>query len=77
MVPLRDGGGWLFAFNVEKEDSPAKKYPRETLELLWALLPDDASQWRFEIDKILPLLEESSDTRGDPRLSEIRRRLAR
>lgn len=77
MVPLREGGGWLFAFNAEEEDSPAKKYPRETLELLWAVLPDDASQWWFEIDEILPLLEESSDTSGDPRLSEIRRRLAR
>lgn len=77
LVPLRDGGGWLFEFNVEGEDSPAKKYPREALELLWAVLPDDASQWWFEIDKILPVLENSSDTRGDPRLSEIRRRLAR
>lgn len=77
LVPLRDGGGWLFEFNAEGENSPAKRYPRESLELLWAVLPDDASQWWFEIDKILLVLESSSDTRGDPRLSEIRRRLER
>ncbi|WP_207101429.1 hypothetical protein [Paracoccus shandongensis] len=77
LAPLRNGGGWLFAFQVEETDGLVKKYPQEALELLWVLLPDDASQWWFEIDKILSLLEVSSDTRGDPRLSEIRRRLAR
>lgn len=76
LVPLRDGDGWVFLFSADEADMPVKKYPRETLDLLWSVLPEGAFRWGRELEMLLPLLEGDPRTGNDPRLSEIRRRLA-
>jgi hypothetical protein len=44
------------------------------LELLWAILAEDARQWPYKIEEVIDLLEAAIETRADPRLSELRRR---
>jgi hypothetical protein len=76
LVPVR--GGFLRGFMIDSdiENHPAKLYPTSMLELLWTVLAEDAMLWPYKIDDILAILESAPETRGDPRLSELRRRRA-
>jgi hypothetical protein len=56
------------------EHHPALEYPAAMLDLLWAVLAEDATQWPYKVEDILDLLSEAPATRADPRLSELRRR---
>jgi hypothetical protein len=76
LVPVR--GGMLRGFMLHSiaDDHPAIVYPSAMLDLLWAILAEDAALWPLKIDDILDVLSETLETRADPRLSELRRRRA-
>jgi hypothetical protein len=38
------------------------------LDVLWAILAEDATLWPYKIEKVLDLLAEARETRADPRL---------
>jgi hypothetical protein len=58
-------------------NQPVDRFPRATLDLLWAVLAEDPRQWPYRIEDVLARLAEMEETRGDPRLSELRRRRER
>jgi hypothetical protein len=74
LVPVR--GGMLRGFMLREgaEHHPALEYPAAMLDLLWAVLAEDATQWPYKVEDMLDLLSEAPATRADPRLSELRRR---
>lgn len=74
LVPVRGGMLRGFMLRSEAEDHPATIYPVAMLDLLWAILADDATVWPYKIEDILDVLSETAATRADPRLSELRRR---
>jgi len=59
------------------EHHPTRRYPRTTLDLLWAVLAEDPLQWPYKIEDVLDDLATAPETSGDPRLSELRRRRER
>jgi hypothetical protein len=73
LVPVRGGTarGFILTTNAE---SPATAFPAATLNLLWAILAEDATRWPYKVEDILDILSEAPETRADPRLSELRRR---
>jgi hypothetical protein len=74
LVPVRGGMLRKFRLRSEENDHPARIYPAATLDLLWPVLAEDASLWPYKVTDLLDLLSEASETRTDPRLSELRRR---
>lgn len=77
LVPVR--GGMLLGSMLRSgtENHPALLYPAAMLDLLWAILAEDATLWPYNIEEVLDILAEAHETRADPRLSELRRRRAR
>ena len=63
-----------FMMQEKKEDHPARHYPTAMLDLLWAILAEDVSQWPYKVEEVFDLLAQAEETRADPRLSELRRR---
>lgn len=76
LVPVRGGVLDGFMLSSEVENHPALLYPSAMLDLLWAILAEDATVWPYKIEEVLDILAEASETRADPRLSELRRRRA-
>lgn len=76
LVPVRDTRLRGFMIRPEAENHPALIYPTAMLDLLWAILAEDATLWPYKIEEVLDVLAESRETRADPRLSELRRRRA-
>jgi hypothetical protein len=75
LVPVRNTP-LRFGFTSEATgDHPATAYPAATLDLLWAVLGEDASSWPHGIEKALELLAQAPETASDSRLSELRRRI--
>jgi hypothetical protein len=75
LVPVRNTS-LRFEFTGEATaDHPARAYPAATLDLLWAILGEDASSWPYRIDRALDLLAQAPETASDSRLSELRRRI--
>lgn len=62
--------------NLRKaKDSIVDRYPTQTLALLDAVLPDDATAWPYGIESVLELIEESDLTLSrDERLISLKRR---
>lgn len=56
---------------------PAYRYPAALLDLLWAVLGDDAQQWPYRIKDVLARPGENTVVGSDPRLAELRRRRQR
>jgi len=57
------------------EDNIVDLYPRQTLELLHAVLPDDVSAWPWDIQEILPKIGEADESlKVDPKLIELNRK---
>lgn len=56
------------------ESHGAMAHPRSLLDLLWAVLAEDPTLWPYKVEDILEVLSENEVTKGDPRLSELRRR---
>lgn len=76
LVPVRGGMLRGFMLRSEAENHPALIYPAAMLDLLWAILAEDATLWPYKIEEIFDVLAEAPETRADPRLSELRRRCA-
>lgn len=74
LVPVRGGMLRGFMLREGKDHHPASIYPAAMLDLLWAILAEDTTQWPYKIEEILDLLSEAPETRADSRLSELRRR---
>jgi hypothetical protein len=62
-------------FNRAGADHQARAYPAATLDLLWAVLAEEASSWPYQIGDALELLAQAPETASDARLTELRRRL--
>ena len=65
-----------FMLRSGAQNHPALIYPAALLDLLWAILAEDATLWPYKIEEVLDVLAETPETRADPRLSELRRRRA-
>jgi hypothetical protein len=77
LVPVRGGFSRITVADGAAENHPDQRYPAAMLDLLWAILAEDASQWPYKIEEVLDMLEAAPETRADPRLSELRRRRSR
>jgi hypothetical protein len=75
LVPVRNPSLRLESTGKAPGDHPASAYPAATLDLLWAILGEDASSWPYRIDRTLELLAQAPETASDLRLSELRRRI--
>jgi hypothetical protein len=75
LVPVRNTSLWFLSAGEATANHQATAYPAATLDLLWAILGEDASSWPYWIDRILELLAQAPETALDPRLSELRRRI--
>lgn len=70
-------GDKLFDIGLRRsDDRRITNYPDAILTMLHATLPDDAREWPYGVDQVVMELDGSEDLRGDPRLQELRRRLA-
>ena len=79
VVPLieKAEGEHLLLHELTKPDSVVDKYPKDTLALLYAILPTDISLWPYRIEEVLQKLElAASDLLTDPKLIEIKRQWA-
>ncbi len=76
LVPVRGGALRGLLLDTESAKQTAQTYPAAMLDLLWAILAEDATLWPYKIEEILDVLAEASETGADPRLSELRRRRA-
>ena len=76
LVPMRGGMLRGLMSRSETENHPALIYPVAMLDLLWAILAEDATLWPYMIEELLDALADAPETRADPRLSELRRRRA-
>ncbi|WP_342234919.1 hypothetical protein [Inquilinus sp. OTU3971] len=74
LVPVRSGMLRGFMLREEAENHLASTYPAAMLDLLWVILAEDTTLWPYKIEDVLDVLSDASETRGDPRLSELRRR---
>ncbi|MCB5411867.1 SIR2 family protein [Pseudogemmobacter faecipullorum] len=76
LVPVR--GGVLRGLQVHSgaENNLVTIYPAVMLNLLWAILAEDAMLWPYNTEEVLEALAEARETQADPRLSELRRRRA-
>jgi hypothetical protein len=74
LVPTRGLSLHMLLLNPAAEDYPARRFPRETLDLLSALLTEDPHSWPYGTEVVLDYLATVPETTADPRLSEIRRR---
>jgi hypothetical protein len=74
LVPIRTSPGLSIHFDVIPDSHPATKFPAAALDLLWAILAEDRSQWPYRIERLLDALSNLPETMADPRLSELRRR---
>ncbi|WP_258585867.1 hypothetical protein [Mesorhizobium sp. AR02] len=76
LVPVRDGMLRGFMLRSDAGNHPALIYPAAVLDLLWAILAEDATLWPYKIEELVDVLANAPETQGDPRLSELRRRRA-
>ena len=59
------------------EDDQISRFPAEHLALFYAVLPEDAQVWPWGMAQVVEKLAGIASLKNDPRLSELRRRLAR
>lgn len=59
------------------KDDQISKFPEEHLALFFAILPEDKILWPWGMGQVIERLSDVSELKNDPRLSELRRRLAR
>lgn len=75
LVPIRDSSLRLDAVLTGQNEALALNHSRALLDLLWAVLGEDASTWPYRAEETLDRLAQDPETAADPRLSELRRRL--
>lgn len=59
------------------DDEILKRFPREHLEIFFAILPEDVALWPWGMDQMIESFTTMPDLKSDPKLAELRRRLAR
>lgn len=59
------------------EDDQISRFPEEHLALFYAVLPENAAFWPWGVGQVIEQLIEVPALKGDRRLAELRRRLAR
>ena len=59
---------------IDLEEGIASQHPRELLDLLWKVLPEDAWLWPYETRRTLDSLKAQELVRDDTRLAELSRR---
>lgn len=59
------------------EDDQISRFPEEHLALFYAALPENAALWPWGVGQVIEQLIEVPALKGDSRLAELRRRLAR
>ena len=65
----------LFRHYFSSYDNVAKKHPRQMLDLLYAVLPDETSTWPFRIGKILTSISQGHPTiRTNEKFLELKQR---
>ena len=74
LVPMRRTSLRFQSSGEATEDHPARAYPAATLDLLCAVLGEDASTWPYRINQVLELLAQAPETASDERLNELQRR---
>jgi hypothetical protein len=74
LVPVPRLSLHMLPLNLANEKHPARIFPRETLDLLWALLTEDPRFWPYGIEVVLDFLAAAPETAADTRLSDLRRR---
>jgi hypothetical protein len=78
LVSPRDGAGLMLPLVSDDENVIFERYPEHVLNLLSAVLPTDPSGWPYGIDAALERLSKTSGRiRKDPRIMELKGRLAR
>jgi hypothetical protein len=77
LIPVRNSHFWFKSEGEGSLNHAARAYPLATLDLLWAVLGEDASLWPHRVGEALDLLEQAADTASDLRLQELRRRFER
>lgn len=75
LVPVK-GESLRISYAVLDPCIPAE-HPGALLDLLWAILDEDAASWPHKAGSALELLAEQAPVRDDPRLAELRRRKLR
>lgn len=74
LVPARSTSMHMMLFTSDGSPHPAYRFPAALLDLLWAVLGEDAQQWPYKIEDVLARLAEDPVVGSDLRLSELRRR---
>ena len=74
LIPVPRLSLHILLLDPTTENYPAQRFPRETLDLLWALLTEDPRFWPYRIEVVLDFLAAAPETAADKRLSELRRR---
>jgi hypothetical protein len=77
LIPVRNSHFWFGSQGETGLSHAARAYPTATLDLLWAVLGEDASVWPYRVDEALELLEQAPETTSDSRLQELRSRIER
>lgn len=60
--------------DLHSEDGIAARHPRQLLDLLWKVLPEDPWLWPHETRRTLEALSSQDEVQHDPRLAELMRR---
>lgn len=66
----------VFPRSGEGDDEEVKRYPQEYLAILHAILPEDAGLWPWGVPPVIEQLAGIGALAGDPRVAELRRRMA-
>lgn len=77
ILPVLDvigGSSARISHFFDLEEQIASEHPRELLDLLWKVLPEDAWQWPYETRRTLDALKAQDLVRDDTRLAELTRR---
>jgi hypothetical protein len=74
LVPVSRLSLHILLLDPTAANHPARRFPREMLDLLWALLTEDPHFWPYRIEVVLDFLAAAPETAADTRLSELRRR---
>lgn len=65
LVPVRNTHLRFTSHGRATEDDPARAHPTATLDLMWAVLGEDASSWPYRVDEALDLLAQAPETASD------------
>lgn len=65
---------WVMNSLIHTDTKIVDTYPETVLDLLWAILPENSSEWPDGTSAVIGLLSNKAETQTDPRLIELLRR---